>query len=233
MSSSSCDLFCNKDTSNNINIIPYTPNSYPLINNETLSLTPILPNISRFFPDSKFEGSIPFSAPNDIYPLSQRSIDRSSIYPLPTYDLRPLLMTDNPIEIPLPVRPIPPKFLKRPKMENEDELNGIGDPDPNYGIEQEWLIFQRQGDQYDRLPEYNPYRFEQVDTTYDKLPILTPFKWSPDVDDEYERLVDYKNTQELENEDYEPLKSQLTISIPKYPLKVLLQTRPADINLLS
>jgi hypothetical protein len=31
------------------------------------------------------------------------------------------------------------------------------DTDPNYGISQEWLLFNRQGDQYDRLPEWVPY----------------------------------------------------------------------------
>jgi len=75
--------------------------------------------------------------------------------------------------------------------------------DPDYGISQQWLLFNRQGDEQDRLPERRPYpdiaekenNSEQV-TTLDRgrvwhyPPKSVPVQISK-YNEEYERLLEY------------------------------------------
>ena len=87
------------------------------------------------------------------------------------------------------------------------------DTDPNYGISQEWLLFQRQGDQFNRISEWNEYpeiteaeEFNVLGVTtlnegrvWMGPPRATPTYHSPYYD-EYKRYIEYGQTQ-IEEED--------------------------------
>jgi hypothetical protein len=45
-----------------------------------------------------------------------------------------------------------PNYIDKSRSDNDDKYYNT---DPNYNISQEWLLFQRQGDQYDNLDEWN------------------------------------------------------------------------------
>lgn len=68
--------------------------------------------------------------------------------------------------------------------------------DPDFGLVEQWALAQRQGDSVDDTPERITYRFTD-DFTYNKLPNLRPYP-IPDLDHEYERLVEYAQDQEQE-----------------------------------
>ncbi|CAH6419357.1 Hypothetical protein HVR_LOCUS562 [uncultured virus] len=87
------------------------------------------------------------------------------------------------------------------------------DPDPDFGISQEWLLNQRQGDTYDQIPERNEGYPEENDPAflyqwtneaptyeYNQLPNLkvTPITG---LDEEYLRLLEYADEQSKDLED--------------------------------
>jgi hypothetical protein len=86
------------------------------------------------------------------------------------------------------------------------------DADPDFGIEQEWLLFQRQGDEYDRLPEYVPDQERAVLEQYNvpsNSSLNQGVAWGPlpypnfvttPGDDEYKQLLEYQKTQEDEDD---------------------------------
>lgn len=214
-----------------IDALPIIPPPFQNISTPK-SQVPIFPNISSKFPSSTLKSYqvIPPAKRSslEIYPPPA---DLSAIYLQPPYELQPSLNNDPPIELPVLFRPLRSKFPRNPYTEGEDELNGIGDTDPGYGISQEWLIFQRQGDQYDRIAEWNPDLVEGYN--YDKLPNLNPYQGNEVIDYEYERLLEYQEDQEQEEDEQEEeyiqqpqiITSELIISVPQYPLKVIPQTR--------
>lgn len=96
----------------------------------------------------------------------------------------------------------------------QDERDNIYyDTDPNYGISQEWLLFNRQGDEYDRLPEWHEFP-EFADAQRDNLSGVTTLNngriwYKPPRSrripesaeyEEYERFLEYAKTQEEEED---------------------------------
>lgn len=89
------------------------------------------------------------------------------------------------------------------------------DPDPNYGIEQEWLLFQRQGDQYDRIAEWREEPDEADAEDYNLQGVSTlndGYAWGPlplptipdplaryGYDVEYQQLLEYQQNQDDED----------------------------------
>jgi hypothetical protein len=86
------------------------------------------------------------------------------------------------------------------------------DQDRDYGIEQQWLLFNRQGDQYDRVSEWNPdpepasreynnelgYSMVNEGMVWGPLPKTNPV--ASRSDPEYRRLLEYQRTQEEEED---------------------------------
>ena len=90
------------------------------------------------------------------------------------------------------------------------------DPDPEFGISQEWLLNQRQGDEYDQIPERKDDYSEAEDPAifylwtnrtpiynYNQLPNLKPTPITG-LDDEFKRMQEYALNQEQETEDKLP-----------------------------
>lgn len=88
------------------------------------------------------------------------------------------------------------------------------DTDPDYGINQEWLLFQRQGDQYNRIPEWNQYPEITEAEKFNMLGVTTlnegrvwmgPPRTSQiprsEYYDEYKRYIEYGQTQIEEEAD--------------------------------
>lgn len=88
------------------------------------------------------------------------------------------------------------------------------DTDPDYGINQEWLLFQRQGDQYDRTAEWNKYPEITDAEEFNILGVTTlnegriwngPPRTIPvprsEYYDEYKRYLEYSQTQIQEEDD--------------------------------
>lgn len=94
-------------------------------------------------------------------------------------------------------------------MEDDKSYN----TDTDYGINQEWLLFQRQGDQYDRTAEWNRYpeitdaeefNMSGVTTLNEGRVWMGPPRTSPidrsEYYDEYKRYLEYSQTQ-IQEED--------------------------------
>jgi hypothetical protein len=95
------------------------------------------------------------------------------------------------------------------------ETDNSYNTDSNYGIGQQWLLFQRQGDQYDRLPEWNTNPEQARKESFSESGISTVndgMVWGPlprlervkeSVRDiEFQRLLEY-HTDELQYENDE------------------------------
>lgn len=86
------------------------------------------------------------------------------------------------------------------------------DADPEFGIEQEWILFQRQGDDYDRIAErvtdqertvkeqYNVPSNSSLNQGITWGPLPYPNFVVPSGDDEYKQLLEYQKTQEDEDD---------------------------------
>lgn len=96
----------------------------------------------------------------------------------------------------------------------QDERDNVYyDTSPNYGISQQWLLSNRQGDEYDRLPERHEFP-EYADAERDNLAGVTtlnrgrvwygsaPSRTLPESSEyiEYERFLEYARTQEQEED---------------------------------
>jgi len=84
------------------------------------------------------------------------------------------------------------------EIPSDYDVDKSRDKDPNYGIEQQWLLFQRQGDQYDRLSEWNPDQNLIEDTSYDKLPRPQRITQRYGYDEDYERMLEYQENEQAE-----------------------------------
>ncbi len=87
--------------------------------------------------------------------------------PIKWLDTQPMLVQTRPN--------IVPEFESKPEIDlpvDDGGFNKQFDTDPNFGLPQQWLLFQRQGDEYDRLPERRPYPELAYDTEFN-LPVTT------------------------------------------------------------
>jgi len=178
--------------------VPITPT---VTFSSSRSLTSTKPSLSPV------KQSIPTSIltydPNQITDIDIPIIPYKSSAELPTIK-NPPPMSELPI---LEYRPDPiTTKLNRYLITKDDN----SDQDVDFGIEQQWLIFQRQGDEYDRYPEWNKYpesayRESNNEIGYSilnegmvrgLLPKIKPVPSS--YNPEYERLLEYQTTQEDE-----------------------------------
>lgn len=127
--------------------------------------------------------------------------------PIKWIDTQPVLIQKRPYLIPEYEDRIIP-IVKKPD-------DSRFDTDPDYTISQDWLLNNRQGDQYDRLPERRPYPELANETAYNLpgvttlnrgrvwygLPIIPKIPNSPFYE-KYQEALEYSQTQIEEENSY-------------------------------
>jgi hypothetical protein len=135
---------------------------------------PVLsPYPSLYSPEKKFLADYPDISWID---YSDKSKDLSSLSrfakvpqykPMKWIDTQPMLVQTRPN--------IVQDYEYKPIIEQPVDDGGFDkqfNTDPEFGLPQEWLLFQRQGDEYDRLPERRPYPELAYETEFN-LPVTT------------------------------------------------------------
>lgn len=96
-----------------------------------------------------------------------------------------------------------PNYVNTSTPDNDDKYYNT---DPNYNISQEWLLFQRQGDQYDNLDEWDTTPEASYKESFNEIGESTlneGMVWGPlpqekipmRSHDEYQRLLEYYQTE--------------------------------------
>lgn len=131
--------------------------------------------------------------------------------PYPTSAHQPMI-NNPPKELPAfayRIDPINGRLDRYLVMEDDDS-----DWDQEFGVNEEWMLFQRQGDQYNRIPEINSepeaayresnsmlgYSIAIQGIGWNSLPRIRPTVSL--VDPEFLDLLEYKRTQEQEEDNY-------------------------------